>query len=253
MRNEFTVLRAPGTTAIVRNDFVEPFEQHRLRDCARSTLYSVPAADSPPPDRIPGGRGAVRVVSAGALGEAIVRLYRRGGWVERFNERRYFLGNRAFSELVTTHRLRMRGAPVPEVLAAVQARMRPGYEACLVTRRIPKALPAAALLAGAPETRMLTVLASMGRAIRLLHEAGGVHPDLNAHNVLVLEEGEGPAVVIDLDRGSVLAGPVPERRARASLKRLQRSFGKLGLEDALAAWADLLRAYEATPEPPAAA
>jgi len=251
MMNEFTVVPSPGTTAIVRNDFVEPFEQHCLRDCTRSPLHSVPGTDSTPRSaaQIPGGRGVVRVVSAGPLGEAIVRLYRRGGWVEHFNERRYFLGNRAFTELVTTHRLRRRGAPVPEVLAAVQVEMRPGYEACLVTRRIPKTHSAASILAEASANRTPLVLESMGRAIRLLHMAGGVHPDLNAHNVLLPEEGEGPATVIDLDRGSVLAGSVGERRARASLRRLQRSFRKLGLEDALADWARLERAYAAQPDP----
>lgn len=255
MMSEFTVVPSPGTTAIVRNDFVEPFEQHCLRDCTRSPLHSVPGTDSPPRSaaRIPGGRGVVRVVSAGPLGEAIVRLYRRGGWVEQFNERRYFLGNRAFTELVTTHRLRRRGAPVPEVLAAVQVEMRPGYEACLVTRRIPKTHSAASILAEASATRTPLVLESMGRAIRLLHLAGGIHPDLNAHNVLIPEEGEGPATVIDFDRGSVLAGPVGERRARASLRRLQRSFRKLRLDVALAEWEALMRAYEATPEPPTAA
>ncbi len=255
MMNEFTVLTSPGATAIVRNDFVEPFEQHRLRDCTRSPLHSVPGPDSPPrtTSQIPGGRGVVRVVSAGPLGEAIVRLYRRGGWVETFNERRYFLGNRAFSELVTTHRLRMRGAPVPEVLAAVQVEMRPGYEACLVTRRIPKSRSAASMLAEASPTRTPVVLESRGRAIRLLHLAGGVHPDLNAHNVLVPEEGEGPATVIDFDRGSVVAGPIGDRRAQASLRRLQRSFRKLQLDVALADWEVLMRSYEAPPEPPTAA
>jgi 3-deoxy-D-manno-octulosonic acid kinase len=94
---------------------------------------------------------------------------------------------------------------------------------------------------------------SMGRAIRLLHEAGGVHADLNAHNILVQEEGEGRAFVIDLDRASVLDGPVPAGRAAANLQRLQRSFLKLGLEDALADWADLERGYAAALDPPPAA
>ncbi|MGB5302631.1 MAG: lipopolysaccharide kinase InaA family protein, partial [Gemmatimonadota bacterium] len=88
-----------------------------------------------------------------------------------------------------------------------------------------------------------------GRAIRLLHEAGGVHADLNAHNILVSEDGEGPALVIDLDRVGLTAGPAPERRARANLLRLHRSCVKLGLHAALSDWDLLERAYWAPPEP----
>jgi tRNA A-37 threonylcarbamoyl transferase component Bud32 len=93
----------------------------------------------------------------------------------------------------------------------------------------------------------------MGRAIRLLHEAGGVHADLNAYNILVPEEGEGPAFLIDLDRASVLNGPVPERRARANLRRLRRSLLKLGLDEAAAHWDELEGGYEVPPQPPTAA
>jgi 3-deoxy-D-manno-octulosonic acid kinase len=250
MAAEYTVIRAGPTTAVVRNDFVDAFQRHRLADCARAPLLSLPPADTA---GVTGGRGGVRIVPAGALGEAVVRPYRRGGLVEKVNRRRYFLGDRAISELVSTRRLHRRGAPVPEALAAVQSRSRPGYEACLVTRRIPKATPAAFVLAAVPAGPRSGVLESMGHAIRLLHEAGGVHADLNAYNILVQEEGEGRAFVIDLDRASVLAGPVPAGRAAANLQRLQRSFLKIGLEEALADWADLERGYAAALEPPPAA
>lgn len=256
MTGEFTVIDAGTTVAIVRTDFLELFDRHRLADCARAPVLSVPggSADSgSPPGEVTGGRGGVRVLPAGPLGEAVVRPYRRGGLVERINRRTYLLGDRAFSELVATHRLRKRGAPVPEVLAAIQSQARPGYLACLVTRRIPKSLPAAAYLAGAPAARRAIALESMGRAIRLLHEAGGIHADLNAHNIVVPDEGEGPAFVIDLDRVSVVTGPVPDRRARANLRRLERSFHKLGLSDALADWDCLERGYNAPPRPPSAA
>lgn len=127
--------------------------------------------------------------------------------------------------------------------------MHPGYEACLVTRRLPDAPPAAIVLAAATDSARIRVLDSMGRAIRLLHEAGGVHADLNAHNVLVSEDGTGPAFVIDLDRVIVLEGPVPGRRARKNLQRLRRSFLKLGLDEALADWDRLERGYSVPPEP----
>ena len=252
MAGEFTVIHAGRTTAVVRHDFVDSFHRHRLVDCVHAPQLSLPEARSGSEDPVRGGRGGVRIVTAGPLGEAVVRPYRRGGWVETVNRRRYFLGNRAFSELVSTRRLRRRGAPVPEALAAVQSVVRPGYEACLVTRRIPRAPPAAVVLAASEPSRTRT-LESMGRAIRLFHEAGGVHADLNAHNILITEDGDGPAIVIDLDRVAVAAGPAPERRCRANLRRLRRSLDKLRLTEALDDWVELERGYAATPDPPPAA
>jgi len=256
MAGEYTVIRSGRTTAMVRDDFVDSFHRHRLADFARAPLLSLPGtgeSGESPDEGLTGGRGGIRIVTAGSLGEAVVRPYRRGGAVETFNRRRYFLGDRAFSELVSTHRLRRRGAPVPEALAAVQSAMRPGYEACLVTRRIPKVQTAAAVLAGANQAYRARVLESVGRAIRLLHEAGGVHADLNAHNIVVPAEGEGTAFVIDLDRAAVLDGPAPERRALANLRRLRRSLVKLGLRDALEDWNQLELGYRAPLDPPPAA
>ena len=128
-----------------------------------------------------------------------------------------------------------------------------GYRACLVTRRIPNAPPAAVLLAAVPGPTVARILDSMGRAVRLLHESGGVHADLNAHNILVSEEGEGPAFVIDLDRVTLTACPAPERRTRTALRRLRRSFAKLGLDRALKDWDRLEQGFSAPPEPPPAA
>jgi len=256
MAAEFTALHDDGTTAFVRNDFIESFRRHRLEQCALAPLLTVPRTDEgapPAPGAETGGRGAVRTVPAGALGEAVVRPYRRGGIVERFNRRTYFLGDRAFAELVATHRLWRRGAPVPEALAAVQSRAGLGYHGCFVTRRIPRSRPAARILATAPPPERERVLESIGRAVRLFHEAGGVHADLNAFNLLVPEEADDPVFVIDLDRVTVLAGAARGRRARANLRRLYRSFMKLELTEAIAGWEHLEAAYAAPPELPPAA
>ena len=253
MAGEYAVIRADRTTAMVRNDFVDSFQRHRLVNCPHAPVLSLPETDDDSGGPLTGGRGGIRVVAAGSLGEAVVRPYRRGGLVEKVNRRRYFVGDRAFSELVATHLLHRRGAPVPEVLAAVQTVMRPGYQACLVTRRIPNAPPAALLLAAVPGPTVARILDSMGRAVRLLHESGGVHADLNAHNILVSEDGEGPAFVIDLDRVTLTACPAPERRTRTALRRLRRSFAKLGLDRALKDWDRLEQGFSAPPEPPPAA
>lgn len=256
MSSEFSEVHEDRTTALVRNDFLESFRRHHLLRCARAPLLTVPGPEESQTsgrDEMAGGRGTVRTVPAGALGEAVVRPYRRGGFIETFNRRTYFLGNRAFTELVATQRLWKRGAPVPEALAAVQSRAGIGYHGCFVTRRIPRARPAALALADVSRGDRRRILESVGRSVRRFHEAGGVHADLNAWNLLVQEEADDPVFVIDLDRVSVLDGPTRDRRARANLRRLHRSFEKLELAGALDDWESLEEAYAAPPEPPPAA
>lgn len=82
-----------------------------------------------------------------------------------------------------------------------------------------------------------------GRLVRLLHERGVAHPDLNLKNVLLAAEpgaaepgagGVRPAawpadepfpLVLDLDRASV-GDPLPAARRRAMLERFWRSARK---------------------------
>lgn len=248
-----------GVTALVRRDFLDAFRRHGLIRAADLSPGRLPGARTFRPE---GGRGELAVVPAGALGEAVVRPYRRGGLPGRWVDRRYLLGNRAFREVALTERLRRAGVPVPEPLAAVQSRRRPGYRAALVTRRVRDAEPAPARLTAAGEGERREDLRRMGRAVGLLHRAGGYHPDLNAHNFLLPSspafpnpppagEEVGPAtdappsgyasrppaaVLLDLDRARRLPVPLPGPLARWNLRRLRRSFRKLGLEQALEEW-----------------
>jgi 3-deoxy-D-manno-octulosonic acid kinase len=251
MEGEFVIRESGPAAAIVRSDFADLFDHHRLIEAAGDAPRPVLVEDG---EALPGGRTATRVISAGALGEAVVRRYRRGGLVERVSTRRYLGGDRAFNELALTHRLRMAGAPVPEVLAAVQADLRPGYAACLITRRIQGAFPAGGLLAEASRGEVIAILEAMGRSVRQLHDAGGWHADLNANNLLVPVGRAGvPVIVIDLDKGRFYVGGVPRWMAARNLRRLRRSLRKLGCVEALAAWPAFRKAYDSPPGPPAAA
>lgn len=189
-----------------------------------------PPAGAASPD---GGRGGAWIASLPAGGEIVIRPGRRGGWFGRWIRSRYFIGDRFVDELILTERLRRRGAPVPEPLAAVRRARPPGYETWLVTRRIPGAVPAAEAWAAAPEGRLPDLLDAAGRAVGRLHAAGGEHADLNAWNVLV---GDDRAWIVDLDRGGLRPAPLARARATANLARLRRSLVKLELTGALAAW-----------------
>ncbi|MDT8435989.1 MAG: lipopolysaccharide kinase InaA family protein [Gemmatimonadota bacterium] len=263
LRGRFDVVRVPGTVAVVRSDFRPAFDALGLLAAAREAgddggegpgpgceVEAVRAAGPP------GGRGAAFLLPAGALGEVVVRPFRRGGWLRRVNRRRYLRGDRALDELALTERLRLAGAPVPEVLAAVQTRIGPGpaYAAALVSRRAAGFSPAALVLRGARPGRAAARLEQIGRAVRRVHEAGGRHADLNAWNVLVPtgRAGLGP-LVIDWDRGRFVAGGVRGAAAEANLARLERSLRRLGLAAAVSSLPALRAGYEAAPGPVPAA
>ncbi|MEJ2483078.1 MAG: lipopolysaccharide kinase InaA family protein [Gemmatimonadota bacterium] len=232
----------------MRSDFREMFEAADFMHCAASTL--------PGAKPVTGGRGAARIVPVRGLGDVIVRPYRRGGWIRHLIHRRYFLGSRPFRELDVTERLRVAGAPVPEVLAAMHRRARPGpgYEACIVTRRIAGTTPAAESLRRARAGEVRLLMEEIGRSIRACHDVGGWHADLNAWNLLVPEaRPDLPVILIDWDRGRWIRDGVSERFRRANLSRLRRSLRKLGLYAALDAWSELETGYAASPEPRPAA
>lgn len=258
MRGAFQARVAGSATAAVRVDFLPTFERLALIRSAGELPASGAANDAPSasrPDSKPpsdsfepelsAGRGRVRVLPAGPLGEAVLRPYRRGGLPGRFLERRYFLGARAFHELILTERLRWAGVPVAEPLAAVQERRTPGYQAALVTRRLPGARPLSSLLRSAGPAEASALLRRAARAVRRLHQAGGWHADLNTGNVLLPPGETEAAYLVDLDRGRLFPPPLPPLLGRRNLARLRRSLAKLGLETGLSAWPAFEEAYEA--------
>ena len=213
--------------ALVRRDFADRFD--RLGLLRAPDVDPRELASEARPFRPPGGRGPLALVPAGDLGEAVVRPYRRGGLPARLSDDRYLAGDRAFRELDLTLYFEAAGIPVATPLAAVQSSARPGYRAALVTLRVRDATPAARVLAGEPGGRR-DALRRMGRSIRMLHGAGGFHPDLNVHNFLVPRSPGSPAVILDLDRVRRLPFPVPALVGRLNLRRLRRSLAKEGLD-----------------------
>ena len=177
-----------------------------------------------------GGRGGACVLR-GAPRVVVVRPYRRGGLPARCVRDTYFGWTpRPFRELRVTEALRRRGAPVPPVLAgAVHWRAPACYRAWLVTEYVPDSQNLwqwATHHAGAANAH---VFAAVGRAIRCLHEAGGRHPDLNLHNILLCPSAHGTDVprVLFLDFDRARLDPSRLRPATAELDRLTRSARKL--------------------------
>ncbi len=182
----------------------------------------VAAAHSWPPtgaEALQGGRGAtVR------LDRVVLRQYRRGGLVARFNRELYFgRTRRAEHELAITAVLQSRGVPVAAPLGSAVRLVGPAHRGWFASQYIDGAANLWLWVQGKRTNDERTlVLQATGQAIRTLRQAGGHHPDLNLQNILV----HGSQVsLIDFDRATLLettSGSIPPE-----LNRLARSARKL--------------------------
>lgn len=246
---EFTELRAGRTRVLVRRGYGQHAHLLGLRG------DPVPSGRS-----VSGGRAEHPLVELPAGERALVRRYLRGGAMRRVNRSRYFMGRRAYHELLVTERARAAGVSVPVILAAAERRGIVGYRAWLASRWIPDAVDLAAWLgadvggreggpaaagraanrsaeerspateSAAPDAAAReTVMEMVGREVGAMHRAGIGHPDLNLRNVLVARAAAAaPAVhLLDFDRARLYPGPVPERRRRREVERFARSVRKL--------------------------
>lgn len=171
-----------------------------------------------------GGRGSILFFDGGGV-RWVLRRYLRGGMAARVVRDRYlWLGEertRSFRELRLLGELRRRKLPVPVPVAARYRRGLVSYRAELITERLPDAAPLSAMLAA---QRMDDARwSAVGRCLRSFHDAGVQHADLNAHNIMLGEQGE--TWVLDFDRGR-LREPGPWRED--VLDRLARSLAKIG-------------------------
>lgn len=171
-----------------------------------------------------GGRGQALHIDS-PVGPAVLRRYCRGGQVARISRDRYlFTGyqrSRSFVEWWILHRLHWQGLPVPVPILAGCERHGLLYRAALITSLIPESRS----LAEVAEDLELSDWKRLVATLRLFFEAGVVHADLNAHNILA--DHDRRWYVIDFDRARIRKRPAdPE----PMLKRLFRSFDKLGID-----------------------
>lgn len=170
-----------------------------------------------------GGRGQAVAVS-GPVPRAVLRVYRRGGWIGHFVDARYvYTGmarTRPWREWHVTRELWLAGLPVPQPLAAAVWRRGAFYRGALLTARIEPARTLAAGTDGLDAGQWH----ALGRTLARFTAAGLTHPDLNAGNVL--HDGEGRFWLVDFDRATL---DDRTTNGRAMLRRLLRSLAGLGL------------------------
>lgn len=183
-----------------------------------------------------GGRGAAYIVS-GPGGDCVVRHSRRGGLVARILSDHYLFTGlsrvRTFREWRLTAALYHDGLPVPRPLAAYFRRSGLFYASGFATR----AIDAAATLAQRLHLGREVPWERIGACIEQFSDAGVLHPDLNAHNILVTESRQ--VFLIDFDRATRQPG---RDQLDAMLARLKRSLYKLCAPDFPAeSWGRLCR------------
>jgi len=193
------------------------------------------------------GRGSAWFIDA-PFGAAVLRRYLRGGLPGRFIRDRYlFTGwrrSRPVAEFRILETLAAAGLPAPAPLAAAVQRHGLTWSGSLLTRLIPSTRTFADLLVEHSDDHPLWQ--RIGACIRRFHDAGVVHADLNARNILV--DADGAVFLVDFDRAHVRPGA--RRRFRRNLARLRRSLEKLW-PDSLGAqaldegWRALERGYRA--------
>ena len=174
-------------------------------------------------ESVAGGRGSVAFVRDGGR-RWVIRHYRRGGFMASLLGDRYlYLGaarTRSYAEWRLLRQLREWSLPVPAPVAARYRRSGAFYRADLITEELPTRLTLAQALAAGPLDR--GTWTAVGRCVAALHQYAVEHADLNAHNLLIGDDGR--VYVLDFDRGRIRERGAWEQRV---LDRLDRSLRKV--------------------------
>jgi len=182
------------------------------------------------PDDLPaagrGGRAALARVET-QHGPVLVREYRKGGLLRHVRGRLFSGSWRPLTELVLHRRLEAVGVPVTEAVGCVVLRRPLGWRGFLLTREVAGAVDLEAWLYGVGEDdrpNPREILRRAGAAVRRLHDAGVMHPDLHPKNLLITPERQ--VLVIDLDKADPNEQPLNAVDRLTNLVRLGRSIEK---------------------------
>ncbi|HVR72858.1 MAG TPA: lipopolysaccharide kinase InaA family protein [Planctomycetota bacterium] len=176
-----------------------------------------------------------------AEGEAwVLKAYRRGGLVGRWNSTRYWGRGRFLEELRVAALAEREGIPTAEVLAVIIERAGLGsVRAWLVTRYLPEMRPLHEYF-GAPEEG--EIFRTAGQVVRGMHKVGIDHPDLHVGNIVGGLDRNGPhAHIVDWDRARLRSKGTWS--PNVNLIRLWRSVEKGRSEGAVRYFKAALRAF----------
>ena len=196
---------------------------------------------------IASGRGNALMLET-PFGPVVMRQYMRGGWMKHVSRDRYlftgFASSRPLREAWMLAQMSLAELPVPKPVAAQCLRQGITYSGVLMTQQIMHSCTLAdSVTGGETDSR---IWKETGRCIRRFHEAGVVHPDLNASNILVTRDNGIIRIhLIDFDRAYFRSGA--RRLFRNNLNRLRRSLVKFWPAPSIptleTCWASLMSGY----------
>ncbi|WP_455204913.1 3-deoxy-D-manno-octulosonic acid kinase [Kaarinaea lacus] len=170
------------------------------------------------------GRGTTHFIRVNDH-RCVLRHYRRGGMAAALLNDQYFWTGleqtRPWIEWNLLDTLATQGLPVPIPMAARVVKRIMYYTADLVTLRIPnsKSLTEHLRQRELPKEQWQAV----GETVRAFHDRGVYHADLNAHNIMLNDEGK--VFLIDFDKGQIR--DTQGKWQQEIIERLKRSLTKL--------------------------
>lgn len=153
----------------------------------------------------------------------VLRHYYRGGFIAKITRDNFFYSGikntRAFKEIGLLHIMRETGLPVPKPIGGCVRLKGLFYTADLLMEKIAAKDLVAKLKIGQLAEKLWT---KIGKTIAEFHQKGIYHADLNAHNILLDEEGK--VWLIDFDRCEQrVVSPLWQQQ---NIERLKRSLLK---------------------------
>lgn len=228
-------MSAPVPAGFKRKVFSGSAAVFLLRDSFARDLEESLARNPPLFDELPGKaqRGKVREFRTLGGYSCVLRRYVHGGFFGGLLKDLHWGWGRALHEVRISEMARERGLHTPEIVG-IRARQAwgPFWRLELITRKIEAGLSCEDFLRSLNEPRSVRqLLGQVAGFVRKMHDAGLVHADLHARNLLVCPSRPGEPsqiVVLDLDRGRFVERLSPAAAA-GSLFRLNRSLEKFGV------------------------
>ncbi len=207
-----------------------------LADSYRDKLLEAGIADpdvmikQASPVETPGGRGKVYSISPGGV-KLVIRHYEHGGFFRKVLGDLFLGAWRPLKELALTRRAFSMGLPVPESIAVCMKKQLGIFtRSWFISKEIRGAVEIAVLFAGTgmePVSEKRKLLYAVAGAIRVMHDRGLYHNDLNLGNILARKKDEGYEVfIVDLDK-SVFRKELSINQRVKNLSRLNRSVDKI--------------------------
>ncbi|MCF6151527.1 putative KDO kinase (2-keto-3-deoxy-D-manno-octulosonic acid) [Candidatus Kuenenia stuttgartiensis] len=222
----FSIMRSNKTIICVKEDYKE-----FIADIISPPLVS--EAGNQDSFQIKQGRGRYPTIPIKKNGgeRLIVRNYKHGGMLGRLLGNVFFFGDRPLNEIYVHEVARKNGITSAEAIA-VTKKKRWGifYSANFISKEIAGAVDLIDFLNEQPAVDVhskKSVIFTLAKLIRKMHDAGIYHADLHLKNMLLkkISGGTFEAYIIDLDKSTVWRQLTIGKRMK-NLLRLDRSLEK---------------------------